>query len=395
MNVEQLGGLRKREMIRSMIESIDLEDVMNTDVGSVGPDTPLNDVLAKMRKNDLHEITVVDGRTMDGVISFGSLLKRKNIPVSTKARSVMENPPEVPPDTDITEVAEKMVSTGYRQVPVVDNDEVIGTVSRMEVAKIIREINDLGNIPVEEIMTLEVNTVKGKDSLQKATDIMKSLDIRTIPVLDDLDRLAGIIGIKDIVDYTWRERDRETIGEIVGRSTPVEIKVDSLSIDSPYTISPDSKLSDAVEIMVSENISTLPVVNEDGEIVGILTTYDLVELIASLKDRDMVYVQITGLEDEDRYSMDVMEKEIQSGLSKIAKISRPLLFTIHVAKYNKEGNTAKYSLSSRLTTEHQVFMAKSVDWNIMKATIQLMERFQKMVTKKKEELIDQRKKRRR
>lgn len=368
---------------------------MKTDVESVAPNTPLNDVLANMRQYDLHEIPVIDGRSLDGVISFGSLLKRKNIPVSTKARSVMENPPEITPETAITEVAEKMVATGYRQIPVVENDEMMGTISRMEVAKIINEINDLGNIPVEEVMTLEVNTVRGKDPLQSATEIMRSLDIRTIPVLDDLGRLEGIVGIKDIVDYAWRERDRQTMGEIVGQSTPVELDVDSLSIDSPYTISPDSTLDDAVGIMAKNNISTLPVVNEDQEVVGILTTYDLVELIASFKERDMVYVQITGLDDEDRYSMDVMEKEIQSSLSKIAKITRPLLFTIHVAKYNRKGNSAKYSLSGRLTTEHQVYMAKSVDWNIMKATIQLMERFQKMVTKKKEELIDLRKRRKR
>jgi len=59
--------------------------------------------------------------------------------------------------------------------------------------------------------------------------------------------------------------------------------------------------------------------------------------------------------------------------------------------YHEKGNASKYSLSGRLTTEHNLFVAKAIDWNIIKATIQLMEHLERMVLNKKEERLDRRK----
>jgi hypothetical protein len=129
--------------------------------------------------------------------------------------------------------------------------------------------------------------------------------------------------------------------------------------------------------------------------VGIITKYDILEMVASVRNRDMVYTQISGLEEEDRFSLDTMEREIQSGLAKISKFTRPLLFTIHVSKYNKEGSRAKYSLIGRLNTEGSHFMAKAVDWSLGQATVELMDRLDRVVKEKKEHNEDMRTKKNR
>jgi 2'-5' RNA ligase len=112
--------------------------------------------------------------------------------------------------------------------------------------------------------------------------------------------------------------------------------------------------------------------------------------VASFKSRDVVYVQITGLEEEDRHSLEVMDKEIETELKKIARLSKPTLFTLHVTKHNHAGNVAKYSLHGRLITEDKIFVAKAVEWNLIKATIETMERIQKMVKEMKESRLDHR-----
>ena len=390
MGVEALEGIRKREMLRSQIDSKDLTEAMNDEFDTVNVDTPLYDVLAQMKAQDIHEIPVVEGGELAGIVSFGTLLRRKTVGVNTKAKSVMENPPEVQVSAPLTEVAEHIVSTSYRQMPVLKGTKPVGMISRKDLIKVIPEIKDLRNLLVADIMTEEVRVVKESDALSLAVETMSSLDIRTLPVIDEDGILTGIVGVKDIVRYNWREKQKQTVGEITGNSTPVEIKVESLSTNSPITVSPDTTLGEAVKLILDKNISTLPVLM-GKDIIGIVTTYDLVELIASLRERDMVYMQITGLEDEDRRELEVMEREIQSGLGKIAKVSRPMLFTMHVSKYHEKGNSSKYSLSGRLTTEHNVYVAKAVDWNITKATIQLMEHMERRVLGKKEERLDRRK----
>jgi len=389
---EGLETMKAREKLRSTIESYKTEDLMAKQYETADPEMTISDVVARMRAMDLHEIPVVaDSNKLMGIISYGSLLKRKNLPVSTKARSVMESPPEIKEETAITEVAEKIISTGYRQIPVVRGKKILGVISREDIVRMTLAIKDLKNIPVKEVMTTEVQTVTSKDSLKRAIELMGKLDVRALPVVDETNRFVGIIGVKDIVNYGWASRTSETVGELSGKSKPVEVEVGSLSVDNPVVVGPESPIGQAANVMLERKISTLPVVEKD-QIKGILTTYDVVELIASFRARDMVYVQITGLEEEDRHSLDVMDKEIEAELKKIAKLSKPLLFTLHVAKYNPAGNVAKYSLSGRLITEDKIFIAKAIEWNLIKATIATMERLLNMVKEMKESRLDQRKK---
>ncbi len=391
MKGEGLETVRMRELVRSLIESYKLEDVMRTEYESAGPEDSVSDVVAKMKAADLHEIPVVeDSNKLMGVVSYGSLVRKKNIPTSTKAKTVLESPPRLTAEMPITQVAELMVSTSYRQIPVVRGKKILGVISRKEIIQIVADMKDLKGIRAADIMTGEVQTISPKDSIKQAVDIMRKLEVRTLPVVDEGGKLTGIIGIKDIANYNWRLQRRETVGEFTGNRNPVEVEVESLAVDNPVTIRRETSIGEAVRIMLDRNISTLPVVEED-RLAGILTTYDIVELVASFRPRDIVYVQITGLEDEDRHSLDVMDKEIQSEIARIAKISRPLLFTLHVTKYHHTGNSAKYSLSGRLITEEKIFVAKASEWNLMKATVEIMQRLQRLVREAKEERIDQRK----
>jgi CBS domain-containing protein len=303
----------------------------------------------------------------------------------------MENPPEVTEETGITEVAEKIVSTGYRQIPVVRGKKILGIIAREDIVRIIPGIRYLKGIPARDVMTTDVQTLTSKDQLKRAVELMGKLDVKTLPVVDDANRLVGIVGVKDIVNYGWANTRRETVGEISGRSNPVEVEVGSVAIDNPVTIGPDTPIGEAAKTMLEKNISTLPVVEKD-HLIGILTTYDLVELIASFRARDVVYVQITGLDEEDRHSLDMMDKEIEAELKKIARLSKPFLFTLHVAKYSPAGNVAKYSLNGRLITEDKIFVAKAIEWNLIKATIATMERLQNMVKEMKESRLDHRRK---
>jgi CBS domain-containing protein len=355
----------------------------------------LTDVVARMRAKDLHEMPVTEnGKKLLGVVSYRSIIRRKNLVIGTKVRSAMDLPPDVSPDTVVTKVAEQFLSTGYRQMPVVKGNKIVGMVSRADITSIIPKIKDLKSIKVQQIMTGQVQTVKEDEPVKNAIETMRKLDIRTLPVVDDAGVLVGIVGIRDIVNYNWNGGRRETKGEISGEKSPVEVKVGSLASGAVVTIAPEATLNDAVKLMSSKKVSALPVVQKD-KMVGILTLYDLVELVASFGQRDMVYMQITGLEEEDRFSLDMMEREIQNGLAKVARVARPQLFTVHVTKHHAVGNRAKYSLSARLFTEHGAFIARSVDWSLIKATIDLMNVFDAKVMDMKEERVDRKKRSRR
>ena len=141
--------------------------------------------------------------------------------------------------------------------------------------------------------------------------------------------------------------------------------------------------------MLERSISTLPIV-EERELRGIVTRYDLVELVASFRRRDMMYMQITGLEKDDRFEMDQMERIITQSVQKIARIVDPLMFSLHVGKYHQEGIRTKYSLNGRLVTVNGVMNANAVQWDLIQATTDLMGMFERRVIDKKEEKLEHR-----
>ena len=392
MNATEIAGIKKREQLRSMVEAMKLTDLMSKRFDYVSPEDQLSDVLKKMGQLDLHEMPVsLDGKRLMGVVSYGTLLKRRNLPITTKAGSITVMPQEIIPDSLVTEVAEAFITSGFRQIPVVKGQIIYGIIARTDLIRIVEGIKELRELKVKDIMTEDVQTVGPEDPVETALLSMKNLTIRTLPVVDRECQLTGIVGIKQVANYNWKERKRETVGEITGDNSPVKVNVSSIALDAVYTVDKNASLGEAVRQMLDHNVSTLPVV-EDGRLAGIITKYDVIELLASFRQRDMVYTQITGLDQEDRFALEQMERDITISLQKIAKITRPMLFTLHVTKYNTQGNTNKYSLNGRLTTESKVWVASAVDWDLNKATVNLMQHLERRVIERKEERLDHRKK---
>lgn len=390
MTAEELVGMNKKEMLRAKIESIRLSDVMDEEFVTVRPDDRLGDVLARMTELDLHEIPVSkDGKRIEGLVSYGTMLRRKNLSTEAKASTIMVSPPNVPPDAAITEVAEILLREGYRQLPIVEDGRIAGVVSRSHILSVVKNVQDVQDVPVESIMTTDARTVGGKDRVVDAVTTMRNLDIRIMPVVDDPGRIMGIVGIKDIANYNWRGKRRQTIGEVVGNSYPADVLVESVMIEEPVTIPPGTTVGEAAGIMLDRRISTLPVV-DDRELLGVVTTFDLVELVASFRRRDMMYMQITGLENEDRFESEQMERIITQSMQKIARIIPPLMFSLHVGKYKQEGLKTKYSLNGRLVTIDGVMNSNSSQWDLIQATADLMAIFERRVIERKEEKLEHR-----
>jgi CBS domain-containing protein len=236
-----------------------------------------------------------------------------------------------------------------------------------------------------------VETVKESDTLETALDIMRGLDVRTVPVTDDRGYVIGIVGMKEIIDHNWRRKNRQTVGDLSGRSNPSAVLVESFCATAPRTISWDDTIGKAAEIMLGSCISTLPVV-ENKKLVGILTQYDIIEMMAACKEREMMFVQISGLDDDDKSYSDAIDSMIQYEMGKAAKVKRPQSLTLHIAKYNAQGGRNKYSMNARLILDGDMLAAKEIGWDLLKTAEDLLKKLVTMVIDIKESKLDQKKK---
>jgi CBS domain-containing membrane protein/CBS domain-containing protein len=130
-------------------------------------------------------------------------------------------------------------------------------------------------ITVGDFMTRELVTVKPADDLALAESILRLGGIRHLPVVED-GRLAGLVTQRDLLRSAAVRSHRSTLaGDIMVRDV--------------VTARPSTSLVEAARIMLGRKFGCLPVVEENGRLVGIITESDFVRFAADMvQDLDMV-----------------------------------------------------------------------------------------------------------
>ena len=379
MGVKDLQDLKKISMLRSQIESKKIEDIMDADFPTVKSGDKVMDALKLMRETGYQDIPVLEDGEYIGTISYGVILRKKNVGLDSKVENFVKTPPVITKESSITDVADLMIVNNTRQVPVVspNKKKVVGVVGRNQLIDVVAGIKAFNEIKVWEIMTTPVESVDDTAMLSDALDIMRDLDIRTVPVVNSAGEPVGIVGMKEVIDNNWKD-DSRTIGDISGKNKKASVTVESVCKSAVSTVDWDDSIGSAVKVMSDNKFSTLPV-TENGELVGILTQFDIVELISICKERDYMFVQISGLDDADKPLAAALYDEIGNEIEKIKKMGIPEALYINVAKYNEKGDRNKYSVSGKLIFNGRTISVKQVDWDLIKTVSDLMKKITALV----------------
>jgi CBS domain-containing protein len=116
---------------------------------------------------------------------------------------------------------------------------------------------------IRELMTVKPRTVKAGDSVVEAAKLMKGEDAGVAPIVDG-DRLVGIVTDRDIAIRVVAE----------GRD-PQSTKVEEVASQNVVTVDPRQDLDEALRLMATHQLRRLPVVEEDGKLVGIVAQADV------------------------------------------------------------------------------------------------------------------------
>lgn len=150
---------------------------------------------------------------------------------------------------------------------------------------------------VADVMTPDPLTVTPETVLKDAIQTMANNHIGGLPVVDDSGKLQGILSESDLM---WQTTGIEMPTYITLLDSVIYLKnpnqynqeihkalgqrVQDVMTDKVHTIKPDKSLREAAQLMHDKHIRRLPVVNSDGQLVGILTRGDIVREMASQYD---------------------------------------------------------------------------------------------------------------
>lgn len=131
------------------------------------------------------------------------------------------------------------------------------------------------NCIVSEIMSTKVQSLHPKDTLATARQLFDDYDIHHLPV-HVMGEVKGIVSLGDLLflqGFPQHSFDKFLKEKIFSTTT-----IDEVMTARPYTIDAEDQLSAALDIMVSKRVNALPV-KRDGELVGLLTSYDLLKYL--------------------------------------------------------------------------------------------------------------------
>lgn len=130
-------------------------------------------------------------------------------------------------------------------------------------------------LKVRDLMTRDLVTLDADENLLLASDVMRLGRIRHLPVVDG-EKLVGLVSHRDIL--------QASVSSLVGlsktedASIKMEIPVQEVMRREVVTVGPEEPALDACTIILERKLGCLPVVDEDGALLGILTEADFVEL---------------------------------------------------------------------------------------------------------------------
>ena len=106
------------------------------------------------------------------------------------------------PDDMVAKAAQLMQSENIGSIPVIENEQtqkLVGIVTDRDLTlKIVAKGHDAKSTKVEAVMTRQVVTCRAGDDLQKALDAMAEHQLRRIPIVDNDNKIVGIIAQADV-----------------------------------------------------------------------------------------------------------------------------------------------------------------------------------------------------
>lgn len=137
------------------------------------------------------------------------------------------------------------------------------------------------SVPVSSVMTTEVAIIGEEATLEQAARVLSEKGVSGLPVVGEERHVVGVISEGDLLCTTGMERRRGILSFIVGEPPKCELnaRVKDFMSKPPLVVRPATDIREAARILDEKRMKRLPVVDEKGRLVGIISRADIVRQV--------------------------------------------------------------------------------------------------------------------
>jgi CBS domain-containing protein len=266
---------------------------MTSEVISIAPETHLYDARRIMNAEKVRALPVLKNKVLKGIVTRRDLLRAdlstaqlennlpgENLKDETVERIMSPEVVQIDSESPVAKAARVMMENKIESLPVVkDHQEIVGIITSSDLFRVIEEeVPHLERqILVRNYMSYEPVTITPDESLLEVHRIMGWKRIRALPVVTESGKLTGILTRTDVMSADpsrlYNRGNQEQSLKVQSQS------VQDVMTCNPITIKENAPIVEAARLMRTHKFHCLPVVDERGELIGIITDSDLFRLI--------------------------------------------------------------------------------------------------------------------
>jgi CBS domain-containing protein len=268
------------------------------DVVTVSLPGTRDDVLEYLQERAFSSVPVVketeDGERYRGLVSREDLIAHPN---EDQLAILMEDVPTTSGDATIHEVAEIVLSTGQRRIPVVNGGQLTGMITVTDIVRAIADGDADGDVPVGDLASRDVNTVYEGTPLAVAEREIAFANVPYAVVLGDDGTMVGMVTEVDIIAVAEVVEGEDATGESIANQDDEWMWEGIKAVGNRYLPTRDVKLPRGpVSEFMSADLVTVNSRRTAREVAGLLLDNEIEqvplqrgdELTGIVRDTDLL-----------------------------------------------------------------------------------------------------------
>lgn len=272
-----------------------ISDVMTKDVKFIDENETVGKAVSLMRDEHVKELPVVSKGVVVGLINFNSIVNATSSG-KLKVGKIAFKTPVLNPDDDLLGAVNSMRDAGVHGLPVVKGGLLVGFVSDYDIIKIMK--SEFSRLTVNDLMRDVPPVLSLDDNMGRARRLFSHDKVTSLPVVDANGKLSRVVTESDLFDLfkPLQKMGFGFRGQGGGESISLmNAKIRDLVVKSYSAVLVGEKLVNAIDLMISNHLTSLIIVDDANEPIGYLDRFELVKHLYRERKPRGVLLTFSGL----------------------------------------------------------------------------------------------------
>jgi len=358
-------------------------ELVNTHVPRFSPNETVSSLIGVLRELESYEAIVEYDSRVD-LVTLDNLLSVVN-PNSTSIKNVSSSSIPIPSEASLLTAADIMATNRVWALIVKLGKEVLGTVSQKDIVKVMPAYSILSNTSCGELVGEPAKTLNINDKISTARKVMQKSRVSCLIVVDDDDRLRGVITARELVLNLLQPGESRTRGERGGEAIRLwNLPVRSIMDENPLVFSSDDPASRALNGFKRSNKLACVIVDNSRPI-GLITHMELISMLLKFKVKEEPRTYIIGLPDlEGESELEVVQSKLLRVMKRGFGIHRGISeVVIDVKRMKRSGGRRLYKITARVYMPNKLLTISAEGWDLMESFDKLCRRLDRRFSREK------------